>query len=269
MAGGVGGSVLPILCETLINKYAWRGALLVIAGATMHLFVVAMLLTKPKDPQRIDFNKTPSICKNCSTEVELSTLSSNTTNEQKRVSFASSEVRQLYDAENDFEEKSASRILVIVLKDKVFVLFIFAVGLSIASFNSVLIFFIDYIQSKGLSRQDAVSIITYMNIFNTVFRIVPGLAKQLPHVSILAIPAIATGAGCIALVLFPLAGSSFTENLAVTMVFGTGLGGIISVLTVAIIKLVGDKHYAVALGVSMTVTGVLNTTYGPVAGKYI
>ncbi|CAG2230718.1 SLC16A9 [Mytilus edulis] len=121
---------------------------------------------------------------------------------------------------------------------------------------------------KGLTRTDAVSIYFYMNVMSTVFRFVTGLLKQIPHVSVIAIPVFCALLGASSMGLFPLVGSSYIANLLVAFMYGCGRGGMFAVLGISIVKLAGPENYSVALGISMTFSGILNAVAGPVSGVF-
>ncbi|CAC5414363.1 SLC16A9 [Mytilus coruscus] len=277
---GVGSSVLPNLLEKLIQEYNWRGTLLVIGGMMLHLIVNACLFYKPlskikhitSDASSESSSKsTNSICKNCNSPGEKgiaknSNWSINDTKSLKRVSFSTSEIRRVYEAIEKDDNKNMYQLLKQLLKNRLFMCYIFAQALCVAAFNSVLIFFIDFYQFNGLSRTQAVSIYLYMNVTSTLFRFIPGLLKQIPHVSVLSIPVFSSLVGAIAMGIFPLVPPSYSSFLLIACLYGIGLGGMVTVLGISIIKLAGEENYSAALGISMTCSGIMNAAAGPISG---
>ncbi|XP_071143130.1 monocarboxylate transporter 2-like [Mytilus edulis] len=280
--GGVGASVLPILLEKLIQEYSWRGTLLIIGGMMLHLIVNSCLFYKPtsrikhKPSDAISERSSKainSICKNCNSPdenglVKTSNLPINDTKSLKRVSFSASEIRRIYETidKDKNDNKHMFQLLKHLFKNKLFMCYIFAQALVVAAFNSVLIFFIDFYQLNGLSRSEAVSIYLYMNVTSTLFRFVPGILKQIPHVSVISIPAFSALVGAIAIAIFPLVPPSYTSFILVACLYGIGLGGMVTVLGISIIKLAGEENYSAALGMSMTCSGIMNAAAGPISG---
>ena len=280
---GCGGSVFPVILEELVLEYGWRGAVLIIAGIMLHLVHIACLYKIPKSRdkhERLSFVVTNSEQYDHTTEVKQATIVATISDPvdknvvvnirkttSKRDSCTTKEIKRLEDIEGENKNKSVVKILKGIFKNKIFMCFCFAQALCMASFNSVLIFFFDYYQSKGISRSDAVSIYLYMNIVNTLFRFLSGILKQLPHVSVLSIPAVCALIGTVSMAAFPLSGSSFTLNLAAACGYGLGIGGVVTVVSLSIGKLVGQENYSAGLGISMTVSGILNTASGPISGK--
>lgn len=276
---GCGGSVFPVILEKLVFEYGWRGAVLLIAGIMLHLVHIACLYKVPRSRDkhiRLSLVVTNSEQYEHATEVNQATIYDpvdkngvvnirKTTS--KRDACTTEEIKQFYDIEGENKNKSVVQILKGIFKNKIFMCFCFAQALCIAAFNSVLIFFFDYYQSKGISRSDAVSIYLYMNIVSTLFRFLPGILKQLPHVSVLSIPTVCALIGTVSMTAFPLAGSSFTLNLAAACGYGLGIGGVVTVVSISIGKLVGQENYSAGLGIAMTVSGILNTASGPISGK--
>jgi len=280
---GCGASVFPVILEELVFEFGWRGALLIIAGLMLHLVFTATLYKPPRKStkqRRVNFVENESEQMEHTTEVIQTTTSSNIPDQEpkngvvntdknklKRVSFSTTELRRLYDTEEDNKDISMVNILKGIFKNKIFMCYCFAQALCVAAFNSVLIFFVDYYQFKGLSRSDAVSLYLYMNIVSTLFRFLPGFLKQLPHVSVLSIPAVSALVGAAAMLGFTQSGSSFNLNLIAACGYGLGIGGMVTVLSISIVKLVGQENYSAGLGTSMTVSGIFNAAAGPISGS--
>lgn len=278
---GCGGSVFPVILEELVLEFGWRGALLIIAGIMLHLVLTATLYKAPQKStkHRTSFVESESEGMEHTNEVIQSTTGSNIpdqeqnngvvntdNNKLKRVSFSTTELKRLYDTEEDNKDKNIVNILKGIFKNKIFICYCFAQALCVSSFNSVLIFFVDYYQFKGLSRSDAVSLYLYMNIVSTLFRFLPGFLKQLPHVSVLSIPAVSALVGGASMLGFTQSGSSYSLNLVAACGYGLGIGGMVTVLSISIVKLVGQENYSAGLGISMTVSGIFNAAAGPISG---
>ncbi|CAG2230717.1 SLC16A14 [Mytilus edulis] len=58
----------------------------------------------------------------------------------------------------------------------------------------------------------------------------------------------------------------YAFSIAITCMFGIGMGGMVTVMAVSIVKLIGQTNYSAGLGVSMTIVGIFNTAAGPLSG---
>ncbi|XP_076084650.1 uncharacterized protein LOC143055398 [Mytilus galloprovincialis] len=101
--------------------------------------------------------------------------------EQKRRSlyeFSKLRRRSLYEVEEDDDlNQTFLSIFKDIITNKLFMGYAFSIAISLASINATLIFFIDYFESKGIRRQDALTIYLLMNLTNSFFRLFPGLLK--------------------------------------------------------------------------------------------
>ncbi|XP_071141305.1 monocarboxylate transporter 9-like [Mytilus edulis] len=275
--GGVGAAIVPIILDEFIGQYNWRGALLVLGGITTNLIANACLFTKPSFQirrRKSDVSHGKSTISYVSNNDSLvitenkiqHPLATNATQSSTCASISKSEIRRVHKEADNSERKGIFDILTGLLKNKLFISYIFAQAMCLAAYNSIMIFYIDFFKFKGLTRTDAVSIYFYMNVMSTVFRFVTGLLKQIPHVSVIAIPVFCALLGASSMGLFPLVGSSYIANLLVAFMYGCGRGGMFAVLGISIVKLAGPENYSVALGISMTFSGILNAVAGPVSG---
>ena len=277
--GGVGAAIVPIILEEFIEQYSWRGALLVLGGITTNLVANACLFTKPSFQIR---RKISDVSHEKSSVSHLSNNDSLVITDNKIqhpgatdasssstcASISTSEIRRVHKEDDNPKRNGIFDILTGLLKNKLFISYIFAQAMCLAAYNSIMIFYIDFFKFKGLNRADAVSIYFYMNVMSTVFRFVTGLLKQIPHVSVIAIPVFCALLGASSMGLFPLVGSSYIANLLVAFMYGCGRGGMFAVLGISIVKLAGQENYSVALGISMTFSGILNAVAGPVSGLF-
>lgn len=157
-----------------------------------------------------------------------------------------------------------SQVLALV-SNKVFLAFCVALALTLTSFNSFLIFFIDFFEQKGFDRVSVVWMYSGMNIVSTVFRFIPGLMAQSPKIPTLAIPAMYSAFGFVSLCFLPFV-TSFPVNAVVIACYGVALGGVVTVISITTLELVGEKRYPTGLGMLLAIVGIANTVGAPIAG---
>ncbi|CAC5414368.1 unnamed protein product [Mytilus coruscus] len=214
-------------------------------------------------------NQNEPALKSAQSDSNIKILSSDE-NKLNRASFISSELRRrsLYEVQENVDmNQTFLSIFKDIITNKVFMVYAFSLAISLASINATLIFFIDYFESKGIRRQDALTIYLLMNLTNSFFRLFPGFLKQAPHISVLSIPSACTFIASISMMLFTFVESSIVLNTILACMFGVGMGGMVTVMAVSIVKLIGQRNYSAGLGISMTIVGIFNTAAGPVSGK--
>ncbi|CAC5414364.1 SLC16A14 [Mytilus coruscus] len=267
VGSGVGASIFPVLLQNLIYEFGWRGTTLITSGITFHIVICGCIFSERQESRdklssnekvlytnfEQEISKTDSIF-----HIELfnSTESMNKTLSQNDT--AQSNIDTSISSMAVFKE---------ILLNKAYTAYVLTFAMSLASMNTTIIFFIDYFQTKGMTRSEAVNIYLYMNITSSLFRLLPGILKQIPHVSVLAIPAMSTSIGSISMAMFFFTGSSLTLNIITSCGFGIATGGMIAVMSVAIVKLVGQENYSTGLGISMTSVGIINSGAGPLSGE--
>lgn len=147
-----------------------------------------------------------------------------------------------------------------------FVWFIIAMAMTNSVLNIVSIFLIDYLESRGMTREEAVNVYFVMNITTAVFRLVPGILKQIPGISVTVFPVIFASIGCVALALLPLFKTRLTLTFVVC-VYGCSLGGMVTVNSIVVLKLINREHYSTAIGVNGALSGLSSIVAGPIAGE--
>lgn len=230
---GIGGLCFPLLLQYFIDKFGWRGCLLVISGIVLNQLACG-LMSGPDVKRPTGSNIQQNMTDNSETE------DSNTTLNRLRA----------------------------LLQNIVFLGFCFALSLALASFNGFLVFFVDFFEQKGFDRTSVVWLYSGMNVVSTIFRFIPGLLAQSPRIPKLAIPAMYAFLGCISLSLLPFM-TSYSLNAVVIALYGIALGGVITVISITTLELVGEEIYPTGLGIVLAVSGISNTAGAPIAGKYM
>jgi MFS family permease len=158
--------------------------------------------------------------------------------------------------------------LKVLMTNGLFVWFVVAMAMVTSVLNIVSIFLIDYLQSRGMTREEAVNVYFIMTITATVFRLVPGILKQIPGISVTVFPVMFASIGCVALALLPLFKTRLTL-IFVACVYGCSLGGVVTVNSIVVLKLINREHYSTAIGINGALSGLSSIAAGPIAGELI
>ena len=247
-ASGVSALVYPVILEFLLSIYDWRGTLLVIAAISFNLCAFGIVNIPPNPDSQ---NVTNSL---------KSKPNNDKHNERRRSSIS------INAADIDIPSKSVLESFKAVLKHKPYVCYILSVAMSISSYNAILVFFIDYYETKGFVRSTAVWLYFATNLASCSFRFIPGILVQKATIPILTIPCSSLLLGVVTLATFPLA-HTLTHFIVLACMFGISLGCLVSVLSITTMEITGQKYYSTALGITMTTSGVATAIAGPVSGK--
>lgn len=163
---------------------------------------------------------------------------------------------------------SIAECLKALMTNGLFVWFIIAMAMALSVLNIVSIFLIDYLESRGMTREEAVNVYFFMNITTSVIRLVPGILKQIPGISVTVFPVMFASTGCVALALLPLMETPLTLTF-VACVYGCSLGGVVTVNTIVVLKLINRDHYSTAIGINGALSGLSTIAAGPIAGELI
>ncbi|XP_055995736.1 monocarboxylate transporter 13-like [Ostrea edulis] len=230
---GIGGLISPLMLQYFTDMYGWRGCILIISGVVFNQFAGGLM----SGPSRNIPTSKSSIPKKDHEDIDEN-------NEPKHGCFSRFQT---------------------LLKNKVFLLYCFALAFALAPFNTFLVFFIDYFEEKGFDRSSVVWLYSGMNILTTLFRLIPGFMAQSPKIPKLAIPAIYSVIGFCSLALLPFV-TSYVLNAIVIGCFGVGFGGVVTSMSITTMELVGDGNYPTAYGMGLATLGIVNTAGAPISG---
>ncbi|XP_061187450.1 monocarboxylate transporter 13-like [Saccostrea echinata] len=232
---GVGALSFPLMLQYFTDMFGWRGCLLVISGLVFNQFACGL----------------------------MSGPSFNTKTSKSLDPYDDHEVKN----ENKGSQNICFSRFQTLMKNKVFLAYCLSLAFVLTSFNSFLIFFIDYFEQKGFERTSVVWLYSGMNIISSVFRFIPGLMAQSSKLPKLAIPAIFSAGGSVGLALLPLM-NSYLFNAIVVACYGAALGGVVTVISITTLDLVGDENYPTGFGMLLAVIGFANTVGAPVSGYF-
>ncbi|XP_069106947.1 monocarboxylate transporter 14-like [Argopecten irradians] len=258
---GFGSISFTYLLDVLIREYGWRGCLLVVSGIVANM-IPGFAVCKPRNVgvSMNDGNNGTmrSLFKRCFPCFQPKYENKNRLSVVSTVSTASS-------LPITRKDETLLTKLKTLRNNKIYILFTCSMVIALPSVNGILVFLVNALQTKGFDSSSAVFLYFFMNLISTVFRIVPGLCKKIPHVSVLAIPVFFVSIGAVACALLPGA-RTYEEHLVLLGMLGAMLGGTVTLLSVTTMKLVGMKNYSTGLGVLITAIGISNTCAGPVSG---
>ncbi|KAJ8311447.1 hypothetical protein KUTeg_010802 [Tegillarca granosa] len=162
--------------------------------------------------------------------------------------------------------KSTWKGIKTVLQNRIFLLYLLGMTFSLSAFNSILIFLIDFYQSKGLDRSNSVFVLFILNTVGAGGRFVPGLLKTIPHISITTVSAMCCASGCVSVAVLPFV-RSYSQLIIVSCFYGLALGGAVTTGSLGTLKLVGIRYYSTGLGMLLSFCSVGVITAGPISGK--
>lgn len=230
---GIGTLCFPLLLQYFIDTYGWRGCLLIISGIVLNQLACGLM-------------SGPDVIRPAASKFQQNMTENNETGDSNT---------------------TLSRLKA-TLQNKVFIGFCFALSLTLAAFDGLIIFFVDFFEQKGFNRTSVVWLYSGMSIASMIFRFISGLIAQSSKVPKLAIPAMCAFLGCISLSLLPFM-TSYSLNAVAIALFGSALGGTVTVVSITTLELVGEKKFPTGLGIVFAASGIANIVGAPIAGEYM
>ncbi|KAK3087545.1 hypothetical protein FSP39_007370 [Pinctada imbricata] len=238
---GLGSMTVPQAMDVMLRNFDWRGTLLVISAVCLNICVFGSVYVQPK-PTDVNSNEKK-------------------TKQRRRSSIS------IQSNENESMKIQVGIIesFKTILGHKPFVFYILAIGAAISAYNAILVFFIDYYESKGFERETSLMLLLATNLSSSCFRFLPGLVLQSPRVPVLAIPCAALFLGTGTLALYPLA-DSLTHFIPVACMFGATLGCFVAAISLTTMEITGQKYFSTGVGVTMSMSGIMTAFSGPISG---
>ena len=252
LGSGIGAMVVPILLEKLIQEYGWRGALLIYAGIVLN-FCVSSIISGP--------NKTGNADRTQMKEIERPMKVSDSYNHSNHV------VRSSSFKEKGTDKRSLRHRLISIFTTRPFLLYGISIMMVFPPVISVTIFFIDFIEAKGIEKNHAVMLYVYLNVAALFGRIAATTMARMKRIPKLVIPLVFSLVGFFGLLLFPFT-ETVPECAAAGCLLGTCLGGMICTLSVTTMDLIAENDYPLAFGVVTTLLGIANAFAGPLSSMY-
>ena len=251
LGSGVGALVVPVLLEKLIKEYTWRGALLIFAGIVLNCCISAIISgpNKKRNFKRTRIEKT-----------EKQTEASDSYSHATRCSSSTKE--------KTASKRSLRKIFLSIITTKSFLLYNLSIMMGFSPGIAVMVFFVDYIEAKGIDRSVGVWLYICLNAAAIFGRIVATAVAQMKRIPKLAIPLVFSLVGSLGMLLFPFV-DTVPECAVAGWLLGTSLGGMVCVLSVTTIDLIAADDYPLAFGIVTTLLGIANGFAGPLSGKRI
>ena len=253
MGSGFGAVAIPLLLQFLLERYTWRGALLIFGGFAFQMCVSAAVIT----PLR-------SYC--YIFQFRHRTRNQNTAKTNTIDLTMNNEEPPSNDSMKAADNNSVLIKFLDVMRDRRFLVFATAMMMTITSFNVVLIFLIDFYEENGIDRSTSVLLYTIMNSTSTLFRILPGFIVQIQCIPKLAIPCFFVLLNSLALFLFPIAEET-AQYAVLACMLGVSIGGMSWAGPSTTFVLIGQEKYSTAFGLVLTSIGISNVVAGPITGK--
>ena len=247
MGTGVGAMIFPALLHFLVDIYTWRGALLITSGIVFQMCISAALSTPSRDKKAKEQGTT--LEKDSSKGIYVK-------NEENG-------------DENIIQKKEQTSVYtrcVSIIKNKIFLLFALSMTMAIPCMNSILIFMIDFYQTKGIEKPAGVSLYVYMNLASLPFRMLPGAIARISKIPKMTMPCIFVWLAAVDIFMFPFASVRSTFTL-LACVYGACLGAMVNLIAVTTFQLTGPENYSTAIGILFTLLGVAKSVAGPISGK--
>ncbi|XP_053402843.1 uncharacterized protein LOC123550384 [Mercenaria mercenaria] len=201
--------------------------------------------------------------RNATVSIKHATLNKTSVRETDKLDSVESCERQKIEMRNSISLKL--RQYVSGLFSVPFLTILIATGIVIASQNGYVSLLTDIFESKGYKKDQGLRSFLMLNLSCLVARLLPAFLRQVQGVNLLIVAIVFSVCGCIGQVMI-----LFSTNY-ILMMTGVGLtgiqmGGVISVASIFVAKLVGEKTFPVAFGLILTVTGILASSCGPAYG---
>ncbi|OWF50041.1 Monocarboxylate transporter 14 [Mizuhopecten yessoensis] len=266
---GFGTMTFPYLLDILSREFGWRGCLLIVSGLMANI-VPCFCVSKPRSVGVSSPNTDApngGLCNGKHSFIRKWFHCPQQKQQEPEFSSRLSVVStsSTTDMLHSRREDSFCVKIKTLFQNKVYIVFTLAILTALPAVNSILIFLVNILQSKGFDQPTAVFLYFFMNLVSTAFRLVPGFCKRIPHMSVLMVPVFFTSIGAVACALLPGA-VTYEQHLLLLGLLGTMIGGTVTVISVTTMKLVGMKNYSTGLGVTITAVGISNTCAGPIAG---
>ena len=172
LGSGIGSMVMSVFTEMLLDIYTWRGVLLIIGGVASNSIASAIICVPRRLTTHLKFKERANENGNSNATKGKTVL------------------------------RTCKRVL-IIMRNKPFVVFAVSLALNWPVIVSTLIIIIDYLISKGLDRGTSVWLLFGLNTANCVARVLTGCVSQIKTISKLAITCVFMLMGGLSAVAFP------------------------------------------------------------------
>lgn len=231
VAGPIGGLIFPNLIAFFIELYGWRGCMFILAGINLQIVPLAIFLTFAQKEAKI----------------------------QRR----SSEV------ENKRNPEVPQKLLDLsVLKNFLFVMYVFSVGLTVGGINSVFSMLPDFLYEKGLDLKGAARLYALYYILSAVPRILIGIAMKYTKVNFIHIYITMSSLFGLTMALMNLA-ETYVILLVCCILWALWMGCPAGLYAIGIMELVGPEKHSSGQSIVETSYGLTTALFGFLAGLLV
>lgn len=261
IGSGIGAMVVPFLLRLLIDNYMWNGCLLIMGGLTGNM-ICFFAICKPK----LVGLQQPKIENTKVWHTQLAEDESNKQHINKEENKDHIDKESIvYEVKPKTVQTSGMGRMKVVARNYIFDIFILGISVTLSFSGSALIYILEFLKSKGFTEQEALVMYLYMNISNTVSRLLPGLCRLTPHLDVLVLPAIFTGLSSSSSIGLVEA-TTYYQHVVLMCCFGMAIGATETMLSITTMELVGLENYSVAFGILLTVIGMNSIWAGAFSG---
>ncbi|XP_060582729.1 monocarboxylate transporter 12-like isoform X1 [Ruditapes philippinarum] len=235
----IAGLFYPYLLDELVSTYGVRGTFLVIGGVFCNSFVFSLMVWF----RRSDFTLQPEDKLAEQEKHYYNTMSNNPKKEQMCASVGSL-----------FKGVMTKRYICLLV----------AATVSVGTADAFLDFVFDISHWKGFDNSEANMVFVFFNICGIIFCIVPGLIQQVLDIDTYLLP--------FGLALFACSGCLIVMFADTYVMYAIGLScmsavfGLVACAFIICANLVRLEHVNVAIGLIMTLGGLLSIGMGPIYG---
>ena len=255
MGIGIGAVSIPLMLQFLLERYTWRGTLLIFGGFAFQMSVSAAIIAPLRS--------------NCySVRPSNRTRNKNIVNTRNIQSSMNNNAHASKDTMEAADNTSVLAKYFDVMRNKSFLFFALSMMMTVSAFSVVQIFLIDFYEANGIDRSTGVLLYTIMTSTSTLFRVLPGFIVQMPCIPTLAMPCFFMFVNSLALLLFPFA-QEIAQYAVLAGMLGVSTGGMSWTMPSTTFLLIGQEMYSTALGLALTSLGISNVLAGPITGKEV
>ena len=234
--------IVPPLAQLFLDTYGWRGTMLLFGGISLNLVVCGALLRPHSAKEDATYLPVPS------REEGDENLRSNSFKHKLMA------LKKLFG-------------ISICYRISFWITCLISIS-SITAANLWFIYYVDHIQQKGFSPQDAVAFTTAAGLGNLIFKIIFAPIIDLGFLRVRCSIILLTIIGSVTLLTDPWI-NSYWLLMASAFIFYGCFGGVLLMNDILIKELVGSEFLASALSWMELITGILSFALGFLPGKIL
>ncbi|WAR04260.1 MT12B-like protein [Mya arenaria] len=252
---GIGGFVFAPLSEFLIEKYTWKGAMMIISAIVLNGIPIAALLRPLEGSQTYSERKRESKCAERAIKEKLLDGASghNSSVEKPAKKCCNFDISSIFDFE--------------LLKSPTFLVYGMSCFLCMLGFFIPFTFIPDLMVDVGMTSEQGAMIIAIIGILNTVARVFVGWLADRPWADALIINSVALVIGGVSTMFVPMY-VVFSGMATYAVVFGISIAVFVSYRSIIVAELLGIEKLTSSFGLVTMCQGLSAFIGAPIAGDY-